>query len=230
MTFNSRKLPKHDSLCDVLKLIIKEDNGGFGFNMWASIVDRDGYVKVVVFSGEDRASQWPGSRVIAAQKAYTANAFSLPKFPLSTANLYAATQPGGTLYGLANSNPVNTQLAYGGSAEAIGTVHDPIVELKIGGINTFGGGLPLYTKEGELIGAIGVSGDSPIVDHSVAWKIRHKLELDYVPDGVSPTKDDNIIFDINEGGSVSGWGHPLCSEDAVEVAKELSFTHKPGNH
>jgi hypothetical protein len=45
--------------------------------MWATIVDRDGVVCAVAFSGSDRAAQWPGSRVISAQKASTANAFGL---------------------------------------------------------------------------------------------------------------------------------------------------------
>ena len=31
-----------------------EENGGFGLNMWATIVDRDGVVRSVAFSGDDR--------------------------------------------------------------------------------------------------------------------------------------------------------------------------------
>ena len=50
----------------------------------------------VAFSGADRGAQWPGSRVISAQKANTANAFSLDGLALSTANLYSAVQPFGT--------------------------------------------------------------------------------------------------------------------------------------
>ena len=45
--------------------------------MWATVVNRDGVVCAVVFSGTNRGAQWPGSRVISAQKANTANAFSL---------------------------------------------------------------------------------------------------------------------------------------------------------
>jgi hypothetical protein len=50
--------------------------------------------------GDERGDQWPGSRVISAQKANTANAFSLPGLALSTAQLFSAVQPGGSLYGL----------------------------------------------------------------------------------------------------------------------------------
>src|SRR2546426_11199515 len=86
--------------------------------MWAAVVDRSGLVFAVVFTGATATDQWPGSRVIAAQKANTANAFSLPHLALSTANLYAATQPGGTLFGLQEANPTNEDVAYGGDARS----------------------------------------------------------------------------------------------------------------
>ncbi|HXA68179.1 MAG TPA: hypothetical protein VNV82_23655 [Bryobacteraceae bacterium] len=98
------ELPSYSDLKAALKSVApapKSVNGGLGFNMWGTIIDRDGIVCAIVFTGADRQSQWPGSRVISAQKANTANAFSLPGFALSTANLYAAVQPGGTLFGLA---------------------------------------------------------------------------------------------------------------------------------
>jgi hypothetical protein len=99
-------------------------NGGLGFNMWGVIVDTSGIVCAVAYSGSAYTSQWLGSRVIAAQKANTANAFSLTNSPagsafagkglaLSTANLFSAVQPGGSLYGLQHSNPVDTDVAYG---------------------------------------------------------------------------------------------------------------------
>jgi len=180
--------------------------------------------------GSDRGAQWPGSRMISAQKAYTANAFSLPGLALSTANLYYAVQPGGSLYGLQASNPVDPALAYLGPASNFGTAADPMVGYRVGGVNVFGGGLALYNKSGELIGAIGVSGDSSCADHNIAWRTRHRLALDYVPAGVSgdPTRPDNIVFDLTpqtgqqSGLSVSGWGHPLCgvttSEKAIAAA------------
>jgi len=36
---------------------------------------------------------------------------------LSTANLYSAVQPGGTLFGLEDTNPVNPEAVYGGDPE-----------------------------------------------------------------------------------------------------------------
>ena len=218
-------LPAHNELHAALKAVVAEKNGGFGFNMWATIVDRDGVVRAVVFSGKERGDQWPGSRAISAQKAYTANAFSLPKFALSTANLFTAVQPGGSLFGLQFSNPVDTKVAYQGSNKKIGTEKDPMVCHKIGGVNVFGGGLPLYDTEGKLIGAIGVSGDSSCADHNIAWKVRHKLNLDNVPAGVSSTSDDNIVYDSADGKSASGWGHAECSPKATKIAQELPKTH-----
>ena len=52
-------LPTHVEIKEALKSIVGEENGGFGLNMWATVVDRDGVVKAVVFSGNDRGDQWP---------------------------------------------------------------------------------------------------------------------------------------------------------------------------
>src|SRR5262245_60967518 len=69
-------LPSHAQLQAALKRVVaRGTNGGFGLNMWATMVNRDGVVVAVAFSGQDRGDQWPGSRVISAQKANTANAF-----------------------------------------------------------------------------------------------------------------------------------------------------------
>ena len=156
------RLPTHDALKTALDAARSEANGGFNLDMWGAVVNRDGIVCAVAFTGANRGAQWPGSRAIAAQKANTANAFSLPGLALSTANLWAAVQPGGTLYGLQHSNPVATNVAYRGPATAFGQADDPMLGERIGGVNVFGGGLALYAlSDGkkELIGAIGVSGE-----------------------------------------------------------------------
>ncbi len=226
-------LPSHEDVTVALKTVIQENNGGFGLNMWATVVDRDGSVQTITFTGDDRGDQWPGSRVISAQKANTANAFSLPGLALSTANLYSAVQPDGSLFGLQESNPVDVNVGYGGKSSDYGTANDFMIGQKIGGVNVFGGGLPLYNAEGVLIGALGVSGDSSCADHIIGWKLRDALLLDYIPHGVSPTGDDNIVFDIapnsnNHQKSASGWGHPLCAEDALSIAEELPTIHPVG--
>jgi uncharacterized protein GlcG (DUF336 family) len=189
--------------------------------MWGTIVDRDGIVCAVAFSGSDRGAQWPGSRVISAQKANTANAFSLNGLALSTANLYSAVQPGGSLYGLQASNPVDTGAAYKGPSAKYGTVADPLVGEKIGGVNVFGGGLALYDSYGRVVGAIGVSGDTSCADHMIAWRVRGNLGLDHLAGkGVSGDADrpDNIIYDIVAGVSASGFGHPTCINTGDQTA------------
>jgi uncharacterized protein GlcG (DUF336 family) len=206
--------------------------------MWATLVDRDGVVCAVAFSGVNRGAQWPGSRVISAQKANTANAFSLdasssssgsgqPKgLALSTANLYSAVQPGGSLYGLQHSNPVDTGVAYAAPSSSYGTSSDPMVGHKIGGVNVFGGGLGLYAKSHQLVGGVGLSGDTSCADHNISWRVRNLLALDHLGasgslpavGGVSgdPTRPDNIVFDITAnpnggtGNSAGGFGHPTC--------------------
>src|SRR3954454_537420 len=105
-------LPTYAQLKAALVQATKDEGSGLNNQMWGTIVDRDGVVCAVAFSGTDRGAQWPGSRVISAQKANTANAFSLDKLSLSTANLFSATQPGGSLFGLQESNPVATDVAY----------------------------------------------------------------------------------------------------------------------
>ncbi len=207
-----------------------EANGGFNLDMWAAVVDRNGLVVAVVFTGATSTDQWPGSRVIAAQKANTANAFSLPHLALSTANLYAATQPGGTLFGLQEANPTNEEVAYGGDAADYGTRKDFMVGKRIGGTNVFGGGVALYDDHGTLIGGLGVSGDASCADHNIAWKMRYNLQLDHVPAGVADAgKDDNIIYDITNGVSASGFGHPECSATATSIGKALPQTHPIGH-
>src|SRR2546428_14087271 len=166
---NCAGLPSHSALRDALKVARAQPNGGFNLDMWATVINRDGQVCAVAFTGADRGSQWPGSRVISAQKANTANAFSLPGLALSTANLYSAVQPGASLYGLQHSNPVDAQVAYLGPATNFGTGNDPMVAHRIGGVNVFGGGLALYNGAHVLVGAIGVSGDSSCADHNIAW-------------------------------------------------------------
>lgn len=217
-------LPSHSALKKALLSARTEANGGLNLDMWATIVDRSGKVCAVTYTGDDFDSQWLGSRVISAQKANTANAFSLKGLALSTANLYSAVQPGGSLFGLQESNPVNINVAYRGEAKNFGSTKDPLIGERIGGVNVFGGGLALYNDKGEIVGAIGVSGDTSCADHNIAWKTRHALNLDFVPAGVAPTKNDNIIFDITDSKSASGFGHPTCSDKNKEMASALPAT------
>ena len=219
-------LPRWSALKEALCLATMGDgtcekdpsHGGFNFHMWATLVDRDGTVCAVSFTGKNRGSQWPGSRVISAQKANTANSFSLPGFALSSANLWEATRDQGNLADLVESNPVVPSVAYGGQDKDKGMSRDPLRGEKVGGVNIFGGGLGLYDEHGTLLGGLGVSGDTSCEDHSIAWLARKYLGLDNVPGGpvsafelMEGELGDALIF--TDSASTAGFGHPHCFND-----------------
>jgi len=229
----------HSALKQALSAAVQQNNGGLQLNMWGTIVNREGYVCAVAFTGADYQSQWLGSRVISAQKANTANAFNLGPnsnasthggfgvagLALSTANLYSAVQPGGSLYGLQHSNPVDTTNAYDGEAHEFGTNGDPMIGKRVGGVNVFGGGLGLYATDHSVVGGVGVSGDTSCTDHEIAWRVRNNLGLDHLKgvNGVAAlagdtTHPDNIIYDITNGTSAGGFGHPKCLFTADQTA------------
>lgn len=215
----------HDRLLAALKASVKPaggpGNGGFETNEWAAVVGRDGAVCAVAFSGAAVGDQWPGSRLIAAEKANTANGLSLDAMALSTANLYAGVQPGGPLFGLENTNPPNQAAAYSGNPATFGSASDPLLGKAIGGVVVFGGGLALYDGK-HVVGGLGASGDSSCADHNIAWRIRGALGLDKVPAGVSPHAKDAIVYDIDPNGkSPSGWGHPKCAGTEADIAAEI---------
>ncbi len=216
-------LPNHAALRAALISAVTVETSGLKLNMWGTIVNRDGVVCAVAFSGNDRGAQWPASRVISAQKANTANSLSLDAsslanghgaaLALSTANLYSAVQPGGSLFGLQFSNPVDPAVAYDGQPRNYGTANDPMVGRRIGGVNVFGGGLALYGPGKTVEGGVGVSGDTSCEDHRIGWRVRKLLGLDHLAGvgGVSgdATHPDNMIF-LAAGEAPNGFKHPLC--------------------
>jgi uncharacterized protein GlcG (DUF336 family) len=225
-------LPGWSQLLAALIKATTTETSGLKNQMWGTIVDRDGIVCAVAFTGNNRAAEWPGSRAISAQKANTATAFSLDftsfsngkgqatGLALSTANLYSAVQPGGSLFGLQASNPLDTGVAYALTPDRYGLSSDPMVGFRIGGVNVFGGGLALYGPGQIVVGGIGVSGDTSCTDHMIAWRTRNNLSLDHLlgVGGVSgdASRPDNIVYDITanpDGGtgiSAGGFGHPTC--------------------
>jgi len=182
--------------------VVLLNNGGV-FNpnmMWLAIVDRAGTLCLVIKSQSGPSPDpWPGSRDIAIAKATTANAFSNNQKALSTANLYGVTQPGGSLYGLNNSNPFNPTF----NAQNTGIGFVP------GGIITFGGGVALY-QNGAVIGGLGVSGDTSCADHAIAYRVRTKVGLNVTPVSVGA---DNIVYS-NTG---TGFTQPYCLGQGTDV-------------
>jgi uncharacterized protein GlcG (DUF336 family) len=163
-----------------LASVAGENNGGLfrPSQMWSAVVDRDGKVCSVQANSPDA---WPGSRAIALAKAFTANGFSNRQLAFSTTMLYQPSQPGGSLWGLNESNPFNPL------ALQTNALNNSIV----GGVITFGGGLPLYSG-GQVIGGLGLSGDTSCADHVIAFRMRRAAKLDGVPTGI--IKSDNISY------------------------------------
>jgi len=197
-----RDLPSGDDLKKWLRAApgVEGEAGGLfsGQMEWASIVNRQGELCATAVATDDPASAWPGSQAISKAKAYTANAYSTDGMPLSTARLYTLTQPGHSLWGVADPNPFR--------AECLAAPNDMTsTNGKIcGGSIAFGGGVPLY-KGKTRVGALGVSGDTACADHEIAKRIRHLAQLD-------PEKGefaDDIIYTSADGPSP--FAHPLCA-------------------
>jgi hypothetical protein len=109
--------------------------------------------------------------------------------------LYTFTQPGHSLNSLGQSNPFDPRfLAEPGGNDD----HKKIT----GGMIFFGGGVPLY-KNGKIIGALGISGDTASCDHEIAKRVRHILGLN--PPGGALV--DDISYSTADGASV--FTHPL---------------------
>ena len=69
--------------------------------------------------------------------------------------------------------------------------------------------------------------DSSCADHNVAWRVRKALGFGTVTAGVSASKDDGIVYDIDAGGvSKGGWGHPLCAGTEADVAISIGAGNK----
>ena len=84
----------------------------------------------------------------------------------------------------------------------------------------FGGGLALYRSGSDLVGGLGVSGDTSCTDHIVAWRVRDALDLDSVPGGVSATGDDNL--NIASPVTPNSFQHPNCGNGGeVEIIRDL---------
>ncbi len=241
----------YSQLKSAAQAAVTAEKSGYGLPMWVTMVDETGKICHVVNStdgkGHNSGALWLGSRNISAQKASTANAFSIDGYAISTANLYTPVNQGQSLFGLQASNPINGSLAYTGSPNQYGTKNDPLKNKRIGGVNVFGGGLAVYSGGNKKIGAIGVSGDTSCRDHAVAWLIRAALNghpggtgittANYTADGTAVAingttgtsnafnlKGDELIL-INDvtgasdaGEGWGGWKHPACPRTAAGSA------------
>lgn len=56
---------------------------------------------------------------------------------------------------------MDTSVAYKGPSSNYGTANDPMVGSRIGGVNVFGGGLPLYATNKVIVGGVGLAATPP---------------------------------------------------------------------
>lgn len=188
-------LPNASDLAKLLKAAPDSGEAGglfHGLAEWGAIVNRSGQICVIVPPSDSTGGYWPGSRSIAMAKAFTANDFSTDTLAFSTARLYTLTQPGHSLWGVAQPEAFNPACL------------DPNADIKVcGGGISFGGGVPLY-KNGRIVGGLGISGDTPCADHEIAKRVRHYASLD-------PAKGagaDDIQYSSADGASI--YTHPVC--------------------
>ncbi len=199
MPASCAQLPTADQLKQWLKKVPNDaEVGGFagGRHEWAAVVDREGRLCAVAAADDDVTKPWPGSKGIAIAKAFTANAFSNDKTPMSTARLYTMAQPGRSLYSASHGDPYKPSCLTAPSENA------PLGEV-CGGVIVFGGGLPLYRNKTKL-GGLGLSGDTPCADQEIAKRVRDAAGLN--PPGGATV--DDITYSSVDGASI--YTHPLC--------------------
>jgi uncharacterized protein GlcG (DUF336 family) len=215
-----RGLPSARQLREWMNAAADSTVGGLfaGERMWAAVVNRAGEVCSYTTSTTDPTQVWPGSQAIAKSKAYTANAFSLDTLALSTARLYTFTQPGHSLWSLGQSNLFNPHFL-----QAPGGVGRDRNEI-IGGLIFFGGGVALY-RGGEIIGGLGMSGDTSCADHEMAKRVRDAAGLN--PPGGALA--DDIVYSPPD--APSPFAHPQCINtwrNRTQLGNEAPASYPPG--
>lgn len=212
-------LPSESQLRQLLQQAqnVNKPIGGLfeGTRMWGAVVNRDGAVCAASTSTSDPTQVWPGSQAIAKSKAYTANAFSLDDLALSTARLYTFTQPGHSLWSLGQSNLFNPDALASPSGQR-GNQNDIS-----GGLIFFGGGVPLY-RNGRIVGALGVSGDTSCADHEIAKRVRDLAGMN--PSGGALA--DDIVYSGPDAPSV--FAHPVCLNtyrNGTKIGSEATATY-----
>ncbi len=84
-----------------------------------------------------------------------------------------------------------------------------------------GGCLAVYNKYLELIGGLGVSGDTACTDHIIAWRVRDALGIDNIPGGVGDGGvNDNLIL-VN-APTPNTFTHIRCGFEEDDIIVDLA--------
>ena len=193
-------LPGYQALKAQLAAAVLAETSGLNNHMWATIVDRNGIVCAVAYSGSSVGAQWLGSRVISAQKANTANDFSLDgsavsngapdyRCPCPPPSLFSAVQPGGSLFRVAGEQSCE----YGGGlCGACGRLWNP---KRSAGWQSHRRCERLRRRAGSLCRrqccwwerSESAATRLAHADHFIAWRLRNLLNLDHLGTGDSGT-------------------------------------------
>ena len=226
-------LPGRTELRAALSAATAAETSGLNNHMWATIVNRDGIVCAVAFSGTDRSSQWPGSRVISAQKANTADRVQpgqrleqqrlrtaggarpvhrQPRIPPSSPE--AASMGCSTAIRWTRVTPTRA-LRHASASRTI-----PWSVAQVGGVNVFGGGLALYNSDRQGRGGRGrewrhivrgpqhrLAGPAPAEPRLPAWRGRGQRRS-------RAARQHRLRHhrkpERRDGESAGGFGHPTC--------------------
>jgi len=183
--------------------------------LWGTIVNREGYVCAVAFTGADYQSQWLGSRVISAQKANTPTRSILGRTatPLATSGsaspVWRCRPPTCTrrFSRAARSTAAAQQSGRHRQrlrceAEDFGTGGDPLVGKRVGGVNVFGGA-SVFTMPSTPLSEVSASA------RHVVYGSRDRMASPQQSRSRSPqgrqrcfgdaARPDNIVYDIVSG-------------------------------
>jgi len=84
--------------------------------------------------------------------------------------------------------------------------------------STYSAAASAYDARRKLVGALGVSGDTSCADHMIGWRLRNRLNFDYLQGmaGVAgdAARPDNIVYDIkpNPNGGAGERRQPRSSD------------------
>ena len=100
------ELPDHAALGSALAAARGEANGGFDLDMWGTIVNRDGVVCAVAFTGGTAGTSGPAAASSRPRRPTPRTPSACPASRSRRPTSTPPSQPGGSLYGLQHSNPV----------------------------------------------------------------------------------------------------------------------------
>ena len=82
--------------------------------------------------------------------------------------------------------------------------------------------MPLYNESGQIIGGLGISGDTSCADHEIAKRVRDLADLN--PPGGALA--DDIVYSPPDAASV--FAHPKCvklDRNGVSIGNETPATY-----